>query len=282
MIILLTGHTGFIGAKLSGVLSSSGHTVIGVSKSSGFDLSVLDIARELPFSNIIVHLAGLVGVEESWKYPAKFLKANCDSTIAIAEYARINKVPVVFLSSYMYGTPSYLPVDEDHPVSFNNPYAYSKKLSEDVLYSYYKLFGLNVVVLRPMNIYGHGMGNGNIIDLIVKQANSGDNIVLRDLSPKRDFLHVNDLCSAISCVVDQPALDGFNIYNLGSGVSHSVAEIIDEIGFVLGRNFNVKETGEVRVNEIPDCYADISKFSGLFSWMPKTSFRDGLALSLNK
>lgn len=280
MNVLLTGHTGFVGAALSRILLDFGHTISGISKSAGFDLNEFDVINRLPLSNMVVHLAGLVGVEESWKCPGKFIKANCDTTISIAEYARVNKVPVIFLSSYMYGTPAYLPIDENHPVSYNNPYAYSKKLSEDILYSYYKLFGINVAVLRPMNIYGNGMGNGSILDLIINQANSGDDIILRDLSPKRDYLHIDDLCNAICNVVNQPVLDGFNIFNLGYGVSYSVAEIIDEIGFVLGRDFRVKATGEVRINEILDCYADISKFSAQFSWKPNINLRDGLVKTI--
>lgn len=276
MNILLTGHTGFIGSTLSNVLTNAGHTINSISRSTGFDLTEFDVARKLPFSDAVVHLAGMVGVEESWKFPEKFYKSNCDSTIAIAEYARINNLPVVFLSSYMYGTPQYLPIDELHPVTYNNPYAYSKKLSEDILYSYHKLFGLNVVVLRPMNIYGKGMANGNIIDLIAGQSKFGDDIVLRDLSPKRDYLHVDDLCSAIECIFKQPFLGGYNIFNLGFGVSYSVSEVISTLGQVLCRDFRVKETGEVRANEIADCYADISKFSSQFSWTPSLNFRDGL------
>jgi nucleoside-diphosphate-sugar epimerase len=132
-----------------------------------------------------------------------------------------------------------------------------------------------------MNIYGKGMANANIIDLIIKQANLSDNIVLRDLSPRRDYLHVDDLCAAISNIFEQSFLDGFNIFNLGYGVSYSVADVISEIGRVLGRNFHVKETGEVRSNEIPDCYANIAKFSNQFDWIPSLNFRDGLAKTIN-
>jgi GDP-4-dehydro-6-deoxy-D-mannose reductase len=280
MKILLTGHTGFVGAALSHNLSSCNHEVIGVSRATGYELHDLKTDDHLPASNVVIHLAGVVGVEQSWKYPDQFLNINYNSTLAIAEYARKHKVPVVFLSSYMYGNPIYLPVDEKHPTSCNNPYAYSKKMSEDALYAYHKLFGIDVVVLRPMNLYGVGMASSNIIDLIAKQALSGDQIVLRDLSPKRDYLHVDDLCSGILKVVNSKSLTGFNIFNLGYGVSYSVLDIVTEIGALLNRKLSVKETGEVRVNEILDCYADISKFSSRFDWVPKLNIKDGLLKTL--
>lgn len=280
MNVLLTGHTGFVGAALSFRLSSLGHGVIGVSKSNGYQLHSLNLNSQLPVSDFVVHLAGMVGVEHSWKHPDEFFNVNYNSTLAIAEYARKYKVPVVFLSSYMYGTPIYLPVDEKHPTSCNNPYAYSKKMSEDILYAYHKLFGIDVVVLRPMNLYGIGMGSSNIIDLIAKQALLSDQIVLRDLSPKRDYLHIDDLCSGILKVVNSKSLTGFNIFNLGYGVSYSVLDIVTEIGALLNRKLIVKETGEVRVNEILDCYADISKFSNQFDWVPKLNIKDGLSKTL--
>jgi UDP-glucose 4-epimerase len=180
----------------------------------------------------------------------------------------------------MYGTPIYLPIDEKHPTGCNNPYAYSKKLSEDILYAYHKLYGIDVIILRPMNIYGKGMANGSIIDLIVKQANLSDEIVLRDLSPKRDYLHVDDLCFAIIKTINNNVSSGFNIFNLGYGVSYSVLDVIVEIGKVLNRNFSIKETGEIRINEILDCYADISKFSNHYKWIPKLNIKDGLLKTL--
>jgi UDP-glucose 4-epimerase len=70
------------------------------------------------------------------------------------------------------------------------------------------------------------------------------------------------------------------VFNLGYGVSYSVLDIIKEIGLLLKRNFIIKETGEVRVNEIMDCYADISKFSSCFNWVPKLNIKDGLSRTL--
>jgi GDP-4-dehydro-6-deoxy-D-mannose reductase len=280
MTILLTGHTGFVGAALNRGLSSLDYDVIGVSRSTGYELQSLNVSNQLPTSNLVIHLAGMVGVELSWKFPEEFLSVNYNSTLTIAEYARKHKVPVIFLSSYMYGDPKYLPIDEKHPTSFNNPYAYSKKISEEILYAYHKLYGIDVVVLRPMNLYGVGMAGSNIIDIISKQALLSDQITLRDLSPKRDYLHVDDLCAALLKTVGGKSLTGFNIFNLGYGVSYSVLDIVTEIGILLNRKLIVKETGEVRVNEIMDCYADISKFSNYFDWTPNLNIRDGLSRTL--
>lgn len=280
MKILLTGQSGFVGTYLINILSGAGYSVIGISKSSGYDLEEPFVFNELPDSDLIIHLAGAVGVERSWENPESYYRINYLTTLSVAEYARKRKVPIIFLSSYMYGYPDYLPVDEKHPVNCNNPYAYSKKMSEDILFSYNKLFGVAVKIVRPMNLYGRGMAEGNIIGLILRQTNIGDTIHLRDLSPRRDYLHIEDLSFAICQIIKKGHIEGLDIYNLGFGKSYSVAEIIEELGMLMGKKFKVIETGEKRINEIADCYADITKFSKEFEWKPVLNLKDGLLKTL--
>lgn len=280
MKILLTGHTGFVGLHVERSLRDAGFTTYNVSRTGGHNLTDKAALLKTPDCDLIVHLAGEVGVEQSWVDPDHFYRTNYLATLAVAEYARKRKTPVILLSSYMYGNPGYLPIDETHPVSCNNPYAYSKKMSEDILISYNQLFGVSVKILRPMNLYGKGMPESNIVGLILRQACAGSVIRLRDLSPKRDYMHVTDLASAILSIIEKGVIGGLDIYNLGIGKSYSVADIIVETGLLTGKQFEVIETAEKRANEISDCYANIDKFSEEFSWKPKVTLREGLRTTL--
>lgn len=275
MKVLITGHTGFVGKALVDYLKDSSIEIIGIAKENGFDLEKEKSSNDLPDSDIIVHLAGRVGVPASWENSESFYRTNYLTTLSIAEYAKKNKIPIILMSSYMYGDPEYLPIDEKHPVNFNNPYAFSKKIAEDVIVSYHKLFGIQAIILRPMNLYGQGMPTENLMGLILTQAKQSSRIEVRDLSPRRDYLYIEDLCRAISLIINK-RIEGLEFYNLGFGTSYSVAEIIQAISSLMQKSFEIIETTEKRVNEINDCYADISKFSNNFGWTPTVNLQEGL------
>src|SRR5262245_49294908 len=78
----------------------------------------------------IVHLAALSYVPESWKKPTAFYQTNVMGTLHVLEAARKSEVPITHISSYVYGQPEYLPIDEDHPVKAENPYMQSKIFAE--------------------------------------------------------------------------------------------------------------------------------------------------------
>ena len=84
------------------------------------------------------------------------------------ELARQWKVPFIFASSYVYGPPDYLPIDEKHPVKAVNPYMASKALCEDLCKSYARSFDIPVTIIRPFNIYGPGQPDHFLIPKIVK------------------------------------------------------------------------------------------------------------------
>ncbi len=273
--ILVTGHTGFIGRALVQALDSGQkYNIIGHSRLAG-DLLDYESLVEMPPIVKIVHLAGSVGVPRSWKRPLETYQNNILPMLNILELARHRQIPVIYLSSYLYGTPQYLPIDEVHPVSCNNPYAHSKRQAEMLCEAYAKDFGISIAILRPFNIYGPKQSQDSLIPHIIAQAKQKQRIRVKDLKPKRDYLYIDDLVSAILSVIDaeQSSLD---IYNLGYGTSYSVQEVIALTLKLMNKQILVTSTEEYRPNEIMDCYSDSQKFSKRFSWTPKVTLEAGI------
>ena len=273
-MILVTGHTGFVGSALTSAMTDRGIRYRGLSRGTGYDLTRVGAMSELEPASWVVHLAGKVEVPLSWENPEAFYRTNLESTLAVAEFARRTGSSVLLLSSYMYGIPDRLPVDETHPVRPSNPYARSKALAEDILIGFARDFGVPVVILRVFNLFGPGQPTSQLISHILSQAIESDTIAVRDMSPKRDYLWVDDLVNVILKAVDETA-DGCQIYNVGSGESHSVGEIIDYVTSIVGPR-KITCSDQVRPNEIPDCYSDSRKLSQRYGWQPAVSLKAGI------
>lgn len=274
--LLVTGHNGFIGSALVPALRREGEfELVGISRSQGRDLSKPDALTEIGRVAKIIHLAGSVGVLQGWTNPYDTYRNNILSTLTLLEFSRLYKTPVIYMSSYIYGSPQYLPIDEKHPIQCDNPYANSKRQAELLCESYARDFGIPITILRPFNIYGPGQTRGDLISSVVRQIGEKDSIEVKDLRPKRDYLHIDDLVGALLKAVHSEQ-EGLEIYNLGSGKSYSVQEIIDAILKLTHRPLSVRSSEERRPNEIMDCYSDSRKFSNKFTWKPRVSLEEGL------
>jgi UDP-glucose 4-epimerase len=268
--ILVTGASGFVGQRLVQALTSQGHTVTRHSVEDGH------IARSAfePGASHVFHLAGCTFVPDSWQKPLAYYEVNFLGTVNVLEYCRKNNSSMTFISSYVYGHPKTLPIAEDHPLEAVNPYGHTKLLGEDVCRFYEKCFGVPVTIVRPFNLYGSGQAGHFLIPLLVHQAVSADisEISVADLRPRRDFLHVDDLIALLLRV----GQGGSGVYNAGSGVSHSIGEIIDILNSITGLAKPVRDRGERRPNEIMDVVADIRKARADLAWEPEISLADGL------
>ena len=277
-MILVTGHTGFVGTAFTARLMKKGIRHVGISRATGHDLTQPGSMNKFTSlsgpASWIVHLAGKVEVPPSWQDPESYYRTNLASAVSVAEQARKTGASILLLSSYIYGTPQYLPVDESHPVMPSNPYAHSKALSEQILIGFARDFGVPIVILRVFNLFGTGQPESQLISQIVSQALEGATISVRDLTPKRDYLWIDDLVSALLMITDRPG-EGCEIYNVGSGISHSVQEIIDSVTSVVGSR-QIICSEDVRPNEIPDCVSDSGKLTAQFGWRPRTSLASGI------
>lgn len=271
--VLVTGASGFIGRHLVARLRGAEYEPIALDRASG-DVSSAATWREFPPADVVVHLAGKSFVPDSWEDPGAFLRSNLSGTVEALEYCRTHRAHLVFLSSYMYGDAVRQPIPESSPLVAKNPYALSKKLAEEACTFFADRLGASVTVLRPFNIYGPGQSEAFLVPTILRQLGSRNEVLVRDLEPRRDYIYVSDVVDAIVRAVS--ARPGFAVLNLGSGRSHSVAELIHTIQQVWGTDLPVTSEGVRRPDEIMDTVADISRAEQCLGWKPQFNLRQGL------
>lgn len=273
--VLVTGHTGFIGSAVCNLLSARDIAWHGASLSTGVDLEQPTALDALPATDTVLHLAGRIGVPQSWENPEGFYRTNFLSTLNALEYTRKHGARMIFVSTYMYGVPQYLPIDEAHPVACNNPYTRAKRAAEILCEDYAADYGVKSTVLRVFNTYGPQQSYSSLIQHVVESALKGETITVNDLTPKRDYLWLNDLARAIVTVVEH-APGAHSVFNVGYGQSYSVQDVIDTTLSITGPR-KVVSQDIVRPNEIPDCVCNNTLFSATFNWKPTVSLRDGIA-----
>ena len=179
----------------------------------------------------------------------------------------------------MYGHPQYQPIDENHPIQAYNPYSQTKVICESLCEGYNRDFKVPITIFRPFNIYGKGQNPEFLIPSIIQQAQNGK-IIIKDDRPKRDYIHVEDIVEAIIAAIDNQT-DKFEKFNLGTGKSYSVKEIIEIVRGFFNSDIEYICTHEIRENEVLDTVADISKIRKELHWQPKISIQEVLKKMLS-
>lgn len=275
MRILITGNYGFIGSYLTPKLQDEGHELVLCDLNNGVNIKNWDEIAEIRNIDTVIHLANLSFVPASFGDPKLFYETNYITTLNMLELCRLNNASLIYFSSYMYGEPEYQPIDENHPLKAYNPYSQTKLIAESLCEGYNRDFKVPVTIFRPFNIYGKGQNPNFLIPTIINQAKTGK-ITIKDDRPKRDYIHVSDIVEAVNAVINKPIKNEMQIYNLGSGKSYSVKEVID----MVFQNFEIKPEytclNEIRPNEIMDTVADISKIKKEIGWKPKVLLEEGI------
>lgn len=271
--VLITGATGFLGRHLGAALTAAGVEVLGVSRATGHDI----LRDALPLEGVdhVFHLAAATGVPAAWADPPDVLLTNSHGTIRVLDQCRRVGCPMSFASTYVYGKPDRLPVAESAPIHPSNPYSLSKVLAEEACRAFSGMYGLPVSVLRVFNIYGPGQDERFLVPLILRQAmdRALPEVVVQDLVPRRDYVHVADVVRAFLATT---RLSGFAVFNVGSGVSHSVAEVIALACAAAGAPKPARQTGAVRPADVPDTIADIGAIRAALGWAPRITLAEGL------
>jgi nucleoside-diphosphate-sugar epimerase len=271
--VLVTGGSGFIGSRLVRHLRDQGAEVYAPERSA------LDVtAGPLPELSVdfVIHLAGRTFVPASWNEPADFYRVNVLGTVNVLEYCRQKQAHLLYVSGYCYGIPDSLPISEDAPLKPNNPYAFSKRSAEAVCHFYYERLQTRVTIARPFNIYGPGQSADFLIPHILKQVvdPAVAAVVVEDDTPRRDYVHVDDVIGAIDRLRRNPKPGA--VFNIGSGESYSVAEVVEIACRAAGISKPVVSRGNRRVNDIPDVIADISAIRNAVGWSPSITLLGGL------
>lgn len=275
MNILVTGSSGFIGKNLVASLKRNNHKIYTFSSTDGniFDYDFIEKYKNTDI-DYVYHLAGKTFVPDSWIDPKSFFNINTNGTLNILNFCDARKIPLIYVSAYIYGNKVAMPVSEDVSPKPNNPYAMSKYLSEKLCFFYAKYKNIKINIFRPFNVYGPGQDKRFLIPEIIYQAKKGSSIIVNSLTPKRDYIYIDDLIDGL--ILGMHHLDGFEIFNLGSGSSISVEEIIAIVKNQMNLDIKYSSRNINRANEINDVIADISKAKEMLSWNPKTSFEQGI------
>ena len=273
MKTVVTGSSGFVGKRLVRRLVDAGHEVVPLDIAEGVDLTRREHLAEIPAFDCAFHLAARTFVPDSFQNPFNFYFSNVVSTLNMLELCRKYKARFVYTSSYVYGAPQYLPVDENHPVVAHNPYAQTKLIGEELCRAYWRDFSISSCILRPFNIYGPDQKGDFLIPSIIQQAKQG-RIILKDPRPRRDFVYVDDVVSAYLACMEQSGTET-EVFNIGSGESIAVTEVAQTVAKQFP-SVEIVFTGEQRPNEVLDTVADITKARDLLNWKPNVFFEKGI------
>ena len=250
--ILITGAFGFIGSHLAELFVRKGFEVIvfdrynsnnnwGWLEHSKFkneievvlgDIRDYDsVSKAIEKCKVVLHLAALIGIPYSYVSPTAYYKTNVEGTLNVLEASKNLNVEqtIITSTSETYGSAQYIPIDEKHPMVAQSPYAASKIAADQLSISYYKAFNLPVKIIRPFNTYGPRQSLRAIIPTIISQSIlEKKQINVGNISPSRDFLHVNDTCNAFLQIYKNKDLYG-KIVNVGSGKEISIKNLIEKI-----------------------------------------------------
>lgn len=272
--IVLTGADGFLGQHLQRALVKAGHTVIAQSLREGWDVTNRDQVLSLPRADVVFHLAALTSVPESFTNPDQYFTVNTLGTLHMLEYCAAQHVQLLFPSTYVYGPPQYLPVDEEHPVQPANPYATSKYLAEMACEAAARQHGLPVVIFRQFNIYGPGQTGSFLFPSIFRQLGQKE-LRLADPRPARDYVYVDDVVDAYLRAL-QLHTDGLIRVNIGSGTSITVRDLVTLIQRIAGVHQTVRYSSEQRPGEVLDVRADIRSAEKVLQWKPRVTLEEGI------
>lgn len=276
--IAITGSAGFVGKYLLEQLHGRNDIkIIELDIVNGYDICNWEQIKDVK-ADIYVHLANKSFVPDSYENPHSFYNVNVNSTLNILELARINKAKVIYFSSYVYGAPQYLPINEEHPICAFNPYATTKVMCEEMCRGYARDFKLPIIVFRPFNIYGVGQSPNFLLPMMIKQLKSAK-VVVHDDRPKRDYIHVVDVVNAIICAINSD-FNSYDTINIGTGVSYSVKEVADMLIKLYGRNVSFESLEKYRPSEVLETIADVSKLNKL-GWKQTISLEQGLKMMID-
>lgn len=294
--ILITGATGFIGRALTRRLLRDGTRLALVTRPSAARAVAAEVgpaatvhAAALEDADALRHVVGLVRPEVIYHLaaltdPARdvrnvdvALMTNLRATIALAE-AVLGVGVRVFVAAGTaeeYGR-SDVPMHEDMPLRPLSPYSAAKAAASLWLKMMHDTFGLPAVVLRPFLCYGPGQAPPRLVPSAILHAIAGRDFPMTEGLQLRELTYVDDVVDGFVRAAATPAALGEAI-NLGSGVEHTVIDIVTEIYRRAGRGGRpLPGALPTRSNEMRRFAADGSKAARLLGWRATTPLGDGL------
>jgi UDP-glucose 4-epimerase len=270
--VVVTGASGFIGRHVIKHLSANNQIeLIPVSRRVLPNFQTVSNYADSPDGDILIHLAEDNNVERVANKNIQEINRSLETTNALTKkkYARI----IYASSALVYGDKSFSPHSINDTLDLESIYARIKKDSEEVI-----LTNPKGIVLRLANIYGSGMSKDNVISDVIKKLRFDADIEIRDPSPIRDFIWVEDVAEGISSIAlsDQGKNEKSNVFNLSTGIGTSIGELARIVIDICGQSG--KRIMSNNLNNTNSCIVlDSSHTEQIFGWKYRTSLRLGLS-----
>ena len=298
--VLVTGGAGFIGSNLVDRLSQANKVTVLDNLSSGLlsnlekskdaitfikgdilDRGLLkDIVTDVEY---VFHLAASVGNIKSIEDPHFDMEVNIKGTINLLEACVASNIKRLVYSSSgaIFGEARYLPIDEEHPLNPESPYAVSKLAAEKYCFAFHKVYGTPTAAVRYFNVYGPRQDTSeyaNAISIFLDRMSKGKPItIFGDGQQTRDFVFVEDVVTANILAATQPAAVG-EIFNIATGQANSIEQLAAVIKQISGSKSQISYA-DPRAGEVRDSRANIEKARKLLGYSPQTSLEEGLNLT---
>ncbi len=307
MKIFVTGGAGYIGSHVVYELCDEEHEVTiyddmslgrkeNIDKRANFLLGStlnrqkLEKALSGEKIDVVIHLAAWKAAGESMVKPEKYAENNIFGSMNLLNAVSNAGIKNFVFSSTaaVYGSPSYLPIDEKHPINPANYYGYTKVFVEENLKWYSQLKGLNYAALRYFNAAGYDINGrikgkeknpNNLLPIVMETASGvrekvqvyGDDYDTIDGTGVRDYIHVNDLAKAHVLALKYLVENEENlIVNLSTERGYSVLEAINKAKEITGKDIPYEIIGR-REGDPDTVVASFAKANKILNWEAKYS-----------
>ncbi len=309
MKVLVTGIMGFIGSHLAETIVEDGNEVYGVVRRvasrrmdavakvlkdivliSGDVTDYLSIrnAMRTAMPDVVVHLAALSPVRESFERPFEYQQANFLGTMNVA-HALLelpdpqNRKLVAASTAEVYGLQNKGPMAESLPLKPSSPYAVTKAAGDLYLQMMFQTFDLHGSIMRPTNSYGRKIDTSFLIEYLINQMLRDREVHIGSPESVRDYMYVDDHVNAYKLVMKAAKADG-QIFNAGTGVGVTNKELALLIAKKVGYKPEKIKFGSYppgypfrpAVSDQPSIVLDAAKIGKIVGWKPKISLNEGL------
>jgi len=299
--VLITGATGFIGSWLTeNLIKKDAKVTVIVRKDPLYH--VLDhkkvnfihgdiknkkiIDKAVKNQEIIFHLAAITQVLYSIKNPEETFEVNLGGTLNILESLRRNSDAFLIFASTdkVYGEPTHLPIDENHPLSAKSPYDASKVAADRLVYAYHKSYNLKTSIIRWSNTIGGR--DSNILrivpDTIISLLSNKQPIIRGNGKHIRDYMYVEDAVNGILTVAENQKTTNGEVFNLGTEKPNTVIEIVNSIIKLMKLQDSFKPVilNKPTYGEIETQYLSCKKARKFLKWKPKFNLEQALLCTI--
>ena len=292
--IYVAGNTGLVGSAIIRMLKGKGYDNILSSPSSHWDLTVQSRVEQFFRLNkpeyVFLAAAKVGGIGANSESPAHFIYDNLMIQTNIIDCAyRYGVKKLVFLgSSCIYPKFANQPITEDQLLTgplegSNDAYAIAKIAGIKMCQAYRKQYGFNAISVMPTNLYGPNdnfdINSGHVLPSLIAKFHGGlshsEHYIINlwgDGTPKREFLHVDDLAEALYTCMEN--YDSGEVINIGTGEDVTIKELAETIVKVTGYQ-NYYQWDVSKPNGTPRKVLNVDKVKAL-GWEPKIGLLEGI------